>query len=101
MNMETHFKHHSLDYVPPKKRRWSYFTLGLQTTVNSQHLDFKVPDKQMVKLCSAWPTELGMLLTCPLLCFVIIPRRTNDTYQQQLNLSCFFFLLYLKRTILL
>jgi len=29
MNMETHFKHHSLDYVPPNKRRWSYFTLGL------------------------------------------------------------------------
>jgi hypothetical protein len=44
----------------------------------------------MVKVCSAWPTKLGMLLTCPLLCFVIIPRRTNDTYQQQLNLSSVF-----------
>ena len=47
----------------------------------------------MVKLCSAWLTKLGMLLTCPLLCFVIIPRRTNDTYQQQLNLSSFFSIL--------
>jgi hypothetical protein len=36
-------------------------------------LDFKVPDIQMVKLCSAWSTEPGMLLlTCSLQCLVTL-----------------------------